>query len=81
MYRKWDNVKHISEKIKEKRVPERLMILGYGDLRLIRKRTLAEKKRFSSVWCGCNVKRDEWSKSYRRFCEDVSCKRLAGSET
>ena len=23
----------------------------------------------------------EWSKSYRRFCEDVSCKRVAGSET
>ena len=27
------------------------------------------------------IQRDEWSKSYRRFCEDVSCKRLAGSET
>ena len=27
------------------------------------------------------IQRDEWSKSNRRFCEDVSCKRLAGSET
>lgn len=27
------------------------------------------------------IQRDEWSKSYRRFCEDVSCKRVAGSET
>lgn len=27
------------------------------------------------------IQRDEWSKLYRRFCEDVSCKRLAGSET
>lgn len=44
MYRKWDNVKHISEKIKEKGFPERLMILGYGDLRLIRKNAWQKRK-------------------------------------
>ena len=44
MYRKWDNVKHISEEIKEKGFPERLMILGYGDLRLIRKNVCRKRK-------------------------------------
>lgn len=47
---------------------------------------LQKKIRMNPYWRSfcCNfsvIQRDEWSKSYRRFCEDVSCKRLAGSET
>ena len=44
MYRKWDNVKHISEKIKEKRVPRKAYDSGLWGLKINTKERLQKRK-------------------------------------
>ena len=44
MYRKWDNVKHISEKIKEKRVPRKAYDSGLWGLKINTKECLQKRK-------------------------------------
>lgn len=44
MYRKWDNVKHISEKIKEKRGPRKAYDSGLWGLKINTKERLQKRK-------------------------------------
>ena len=44
MYRKWDNVKHISEEIKEKRVPRKAYDSGLWGLKINTKERLQKRK-------------------------------------
>lgn len=46
MYRKWDNVKHISEEIKEKRVPRKAYDSGLWGLKINTKERLQKRKDF-----------------------------------
>lgn len=45
MYRKWDNVKHISEEIKEKRIPRKAYDAGIWGLSIKTKERLQTKKK------------------------------------
>lgn len=64
MYRKWDNIKHISEEIKERRRPRKAYASGLWGLKINTKRTFTEKKRTTSIWSSCNIEGNEWCKSY-----------------
>ena len=44
MYRKWDNVKHISEEIKERRVPKKAYDSGLWGLKINMKECLRRRK-------------------------------------
>lgn len=44
LYRKWDNVKHISEEIKEKRVPRKAYDSGLWGLKINTKERLQKRK-------------------------------------
>ena len=51
MYRKWDNVKHISEKIKEKRGPRKAYDSGLWGLKINTKNACRKEKiLFRLVW-------------------------------
>lgn len=51
MYRKWDNVKHISEEIKDKRIPRKAYDTGLWGLKINTKERLRKKKiHFNLVW-------------------------------
>ena len=44
MYRKWDNIKHISEEIKERRIPRKAYDSGLWGLRINTKERLQRRK-------------------------------------
>ena len=44
MYRKWDNIKHISEEIKERRIPRKAYDSGLWGLRINTKECLQRRK-------------------------------------
>ncbi|MDO4265514.1 MAG: S8 family peptidase [Eubacteriales bacterium] len=44
MYRKWDNIKHISEEIKERRVPRKAYDTGLWGLKIVAKHRLEKRK-------------------------------------
>ncbi|RGC53206.1 hypothetical protein DW761_02295 [Absiella sp. AM29-15] len=67
MYRKWDNVKHICEKITDKKIPRKVITeSGNWGLKINMKERLHSSKKDNLIFESCHhFKGNEWSKSNR----------------